>query len=163
MKLRLAYVLAFGALSALGGCAHQEYFAGTTIPRTEENRKIIETVEQYRQRLLARNIEGLLVLASDKYFEDSGTPRSDDDYGYDGLKQVLANQLKRVKSMRYEIEYRTINVTGAEPTKRAEVEVFLDGSFELAAEAGDRYRRVNDYHHFVLEQKGDEWKFLSGM
>jgi hypothetical protein len=162
MKLRLAYVLAFGALSALGGCAHTEYFAGTTIPRTEENRKIIETVEQYRQRLLSRNIEGLLVLASDKYFEDSGTPRSDDDYGYDGLKTVLTNQLKRVKSMRYEIEYRNIKTTGSDP-KRAEVEVFLDGSFELAAEAGDRYRRVNDYHRFVLEQKGDEWKFLSGM
>jgi hypothetical protein len=162
MKLRLACLLAFGALSALGGCAHQEYFAGTTIPRTEENRKIIETVEQYRQRLLSRNIEGLLVLASDKYFEDSGTPRSDDDYGYDGLKVVLANQLKRVKSMRYEIEYRNIHITGTDP-RRAEVEVFLDGSFELAAEAGDRYRRVNDYHHFILEQKGDEWKFLSGM
>jgi len=162
MKLLRLAVLAFGALSALGGCAHQEYFSGTTIPRTEENRKIIETVEQYRQRLLARNVEGLLVLASDKYFEDSGTPRSDDDYGYDGLKQVLTNQLKRVKSMRYEIEYRTIHVTGSDP-RRAEVEVFLDGSFELAAEAGDRYRRVNDYHHFVLEQKGEEWKFLSGM
>ena len=162
MKLLRVAVLALGALSALGGCAHQEYFSGTTIPRTEENRKIIETVEQYRQRLLARNVEGLLVLASDKYFEDSGTPRSDDDYGYDGLKQVLTNQLKRVKSMRYEIEYRTIHVTGSDP-RRAEVEVFLDGSFELAAEAGDRYRRVNDYHHFVLEQKGEEWKFLSGM
>jgi hypothetical protein len=162
MKLLRLAVLALGALSALGGCAHQEYFAGTSIPRTEENRKIIETVEQYRQRLLARNVEGLLVLASDKYFEDSGTPRSDDDYGYDGLKQVLSNQLKRVKSMRYEIEYRNIKVTGSDP-RRAEVEVFLDGSFELAAEAGDRYRRVNDYHHFVLEQKGDEWKFLSGM
>jgi hypothetical protein len=145
--------------AAVTGCAHTEYFAGTTIPRTEKNRKIIETVEQYRQRLLSRNIEGLLVLASDRYFEDSGTPRSDDDYGYDGLKQVLTNQLKRVKSMRYEIEYRNIKVTGT----RAEVEVFLDGSFELAAEAGDRYRRVNDYHHFVLEQKGEEWKFLSGM
>jgi hypothetical protein len=162
MKLLRLAVLALGALSALGGCAHQEYFSGTSIPRTEENRKIIETVEQYRQRLLARNVEGLLVLASDKYFEDSGTPRSDDDYGYDGLKQVLTNQLKRVKSMRYEIEYRNIHVTGSDP-RRAEVEVFLDGSFELAAEAGDRYRRVNDYHHFVLEQKGDEWKFLSGM
>jgi hypothetical protein len=166
MKLpRAACLVVLGALAALGavGCAHQEYFAGTTIPRTEQNRKIIETVEQYRQRLLARNIEGLLVLASDKYFEDSGTPRSDDDYGYDGLRQVLASQLKRVKSMRYEIEYRNIKVTGSDPNKRAEVEVFLDGSFELAAEAGDRYRRVNDYHHFVLEQKGDEWKFLSGM
>ena len=163
MKLLRLAVLAFGAVTALGGCAHQEYFAGTTIPRTEENRRIIETVEQYRQRLLARNIEGLLVLASDKYFEDSGTPRSDDDYGYEGLKRVLADQLKRVKSMRYEIEYRTIKVTGSDQSKKAEVEVFLDGSFELAADAGDRYRRVNDYHHFVLEQKGDEWKFLSGM
>ena len=163
--LAVARLLVLGVLPALGAaaCAHQEYFAGTTIPRTEENRRIIETVEQYRQRLLARNIEGLLVLASERYFEDSGTPRSDDDYGYDGLKQVLANQLKRVKSMRYEIEYRTIKVTGSDQSKKAEVEVFLDGSFELAADAGDRYRRVNDYHHFVLEQKGDEWKFLSGM
>jgi hypothetical protein len=157
LGLALALLLSLGAGAM--GCAHREYFAGTTIPRTEQNRKIIETVEQYRQRLLSRNVEGLLVLASDKYFEDSGTPRSDDDYGYDGLKQVLTNQLKRVKSMRYEIEYRNINISGS----RAEVEVFLDGSFELAAEAGDRYRRVNDYHHFVLEQKGDEWKFLSGM
>ena len=166
MKLpRAHWLVLLGVVQALGAgaCGHQEYFAGTTIPRTEQNRKIIETVEQYRQRLLARNIEGLLVLASDKYFEDSGTPRSDDDYGYEGLKHVLADQLKRVKSMRYEIEYRNIKVTGADDAKKAEVEVFLDGSFELAAEAGDRYRRVNDYHHFVLEQKGDEWKFLSGM
>jgi hypothetical protein len=153
--------LALGLLFAASavGCAHEEYFAGTTIVRSEQNRKIIEVVEQYRRRLLEHNIEGLLVLASDKYFEDSGTPRSDDDYGYDGLKLVLANQLKRVKSMRYEIEYRHIKVTG----KRAEVEVFLDGSFELQADAGDRYRRVDDYHRFVLEQKGDDWKFLSGM
>jgi hypothetical protein len=159
LRLGLALALLLSLGTGATGCAHREYFAGTTIPRTEQNRKIIETVEQYRQRLLSRNVEGLLVLASDKYFEDSGTPRSDDDYGYDGLKQVLTNQLKRVKSMRYEIEYRNINISGS----RAEVEVFLDGSFELAAEAGDRYRRVNDYHHFVLEQKGDEWKFLSGM
>ncbi len=156
---RLGLLVALGGALFGGACAHPDYFAGTTIQRSEQNRKIIETVEQYRQRLLSRNVDGLLVLASDRYFEDSGTPRSDDDYGYDGLRQVLTNQLKRVKSMRYEIEYRNIKVTGT----RAEVEVFLDGSFELAADAGDRYRRVNDYHRFVLEEKGDEWKFLSGM
>ncbi len=156
-----------GALLALAGlvlfaagCAHREYFPGTTIIRSEENRKIVEIVEQYRERLLSRNTVGLLALASPRYFEDSGTPRSDDDYGYDGLKQVLETRLQRVKSLRYEIEYRNIRVTGDE----AEVEVFLDGSFELAAaDAGDRYRRVNDYHRFLLERQGDEWKFLAGM
>lgn len=142
------------------GCAHREYFPGTTIVRSEENRKIIETVEEYRQRLIQRNVVGLLALASPKYFEDSGTPRSDDDYGYDGLKAVLETQLPRVKSLRYDIEYRNIRVSG----DQAEVEVFLDGSFEISApEAGDRYRRVNDYHRFILAKEGDQWKFLAGM
>lgn len=142
-----------------GACAHTDYFPGTTILRTEDNVKIVETLEQYRRRLLEHNVDGLLVLASQTYFEDSGTPRSDDDYGYEGLKQVLGNKLKLVKSLRYEIEYRNITVKG----NRAEVEVFLDGSFELAAEAGDRYRRVNDYHRFVLERENDQWKFVRGM
>jgi hypothetical protein len=151
--------LALGASVAVG-CAHREYFPGTEIVRSEENRKIIETVEEYRRRLMQRNVVGLLALASPRYFEDSGTPRSDDDYGYDGLKRVLEKQLPRVKSLRYDIEYRNIHVTGTE----VEVEVFVDGSFEIAApEAGDRYRRVNDYHRFLLAKEGDEWKFLGGM
>ena len=148
-------VVATGA----GACAHTDYFPGTTILRSEDNLKIIETVEQYRRRMLEHNVDGLLVLASQTYFEDSGTPRSDDDYGYEGLKQVLSTKLKLVKSLRYEIEYRNITVRG----NRADVEVFLDGSFELAAEAGDRYRRLNDYHQFTLEREGESWKFVRGM
>ncbi len=145
----------------LGACAHQEYFPSSTIPKTDENKQIIETVESYRRRLLERNVEGLLVLASEKYFEDSGTPRSDDDYGYNGLKMVLSKRLSRVQSMRYEIEYRSIKHAG----NRAEVEVFLDGSFELSAKSGDRYRRVNDYHRFILERTptDEKWRFISGM
>jgi hypothetical protein len=155
--LVLAFALAVGAGT---GCAHREYFPHTTIERSEENRKIIQTVEEYRQRLMQRNVVGLLALASPRYFEDSGTPRSDDDYGFDGLRKVLETQLPRVKSLRYDIEYRNIRVSG----DQAEVEVFLDGSFEITApEAGDRYRRVNDYHRFLLDREGDEWKFIAGM
>jgi hypothetical protein len=157
-SIALGLVLALGVVAG-SGCAHEDFFPGTTIVRSEQNRQIVQTIDQYRRRLVERNIEGLLVLASEKYFEDSGTPRSDDDYGYEGLKDVLNSKLKRVKSLRYEIEYRNIKVTG----NRAEVEVFLDGSFELAADAGDRYRRVNDYHRFVLEVVDEKWKFLSGM
>ncbi len=161
MRTRNQFLMAAAVLFSVGAgaCAHTDYFPGTTILRNEDNVKIVETLEQYRRRLLEHNVDGLLVLASQTYFEDSGTPRSDDDYGYEGLKQVLANKLKLVKSLRYEIEYRNITVKG----NRADVEVFLDGSFELAAEAGDRYRRVNDYHRFVLERENDQWKFVRGM
>ncbi|HTA20724.1 MAG TPA: hypothetical protein VK989_15630, partial [Polyangia bacterium] len=67
--LALGLLVAMGAAGA-AGCAHEDYFAGTTIIRSEQNRKIIEVVEQYRHRLLEHNVDGLLVLASDKYFED---------------------------------------------------------------------------------------------
>ena len=142
------------------GCAHQAFLPGTTIVKSEDNEKIVDTIEQYRKRLTERNIEGLLVLASEKYREDSGTPRSDDDYGYQGLQEVLKTRLVRLKSLWYEIELRDIRVRD----KEADVDVFLNGSFELASESsGERYRRVNDYHRFVLERSGDGWKFLSGM
>jgi hypothetical protein len=152
-------VVAFVATMPLG-CAHPNYYPGTTILKNEETQQIVDTVDQYRQRLTERNVDGLLVMASEKYREDSGTPRSDDDYGYEGLREVLKTRLTRLKSIWYEIEMRQINVIGS----RAEVDVFLNGSFELAApKVGDRYRRVNDYHRFVLERRGDKWKFLSGM
>ena len=101
------------------------------------------------------------MLASEKYFEDSGTPRSDDDYGYDGLKMVLSKRLSRVQSMRYEIEYRNIKHAG----NRAEVEVFLDGSFELSAEVGRSLppRERLPPLHPRAQQADEKWRFISGM
>ncbi len=150
----------FLLLALAGGCARTKLISGTQVPDTEENRAILQAIETYRQRLLEKNVEGLLLLASDKYFEDSGTPRADDDYGYAGLKVVLANRLNRLRSLRYEIQYRGVKVD----RDSAQVEVFINGAFELQAESGDRYRRVSDYHRFVLERAGEKkWKFLSGM
>jgi hypothetical protein len=160
MKTSLGPLLAAAALAAsAAACAHGDFFPGTRVPRTTENQKILDTVEQYRVRLMQRDADGLMVLASERYREDSGTPRSDDDYGFQGLRNVLKTRLNRVKSIWYEIEVQDMR---AEATQ-AEVDVFLNGSFELASESGDRYRRVNDYHRFVLERQGDKWKFLSGM
>jgi hypothetical protein len=158
--------LFFGlALLAVGiGCGHGNYLAGTTIPATDANREIIETIEEYRMRLMEKNVEGLLLLASEKYFEDGGTPEPNDDYGYAGLATILRGRLQRVESIRYDIQYKKIRV-GSDG--RAEVEAFLSGAFELQGEAGERYRRVSDFHRFILERATDggsaKWKFLSGM
>jgi hypothetical protein len=149
------------AVLAVGGCAGGNVIPGTTVKDTEVNRAIIKAVEDYRSSLESRDVERLLMLASDRYAEDSGTPRPDDDYKYDGLKHVLTSRLSRVRSIRYSIQYRNIRMLG---DKEAEVEVHLNGSFELMSESGERYRNIDDYHHFFLEKTGrDRWKFLSGM
>jgi len=155
----LAGFLVTALMVTAGGCAHKQFFPGTTILRTTANQNIVATIDEYRLRLSERNADGLILLASESYREDSGTPRSDDDYGYEGLRQVLRTRLSRVKSIWYEIELRDIRVVN----EHAEVDAFLNGSFELASESGDRYRRVNDYHRFVLTHEGEKWKFVSGM
>jgi len=151
-------------LAVLGlGCGHGNFIPGTTIPATDTNRDIIATIEEYRVRLIEKNVEGLLLLASSKYFEDGGTPQPNDDYGYAGLSTILGGRLQRVESLRYDIQYKKIKV---QPDGRAEVEAFLSGAFELQGEAGERYRRVSDFHRFVLEPAdggSTKWKFLSGM
>jgi hypothetical protein len=164
--MKTARPILFGlALSAAWlGCAHGNFLPGTTIPATDTNREILDTIEEYRMRLVDKNVEQLLLLASDKYFEDGGTPRTNDDYGYDGLAKILSSRLQRVESIRYDIQYKSIKLRS---DGRAEVEAFLNGAFELQGEVGERYRRVNDYHRFVLERSttggSAKWKFVSGM
>lgn len=155
----------FGVVVSAGliaACAHNDVIPGTNIADTPENREVVETIEKYRKRLVERNVEGLLALADQGgYFEDGGTPSASDDYGYSGLQSILRDRLMRLQSIRYEIQYRNVRITG----RRAEVDVFIDGSFEVTSpEVGERYRRVNDHHRFVLiSDKNGKWHFTSGM
>ena len=164
MKTAKRLLLGLAASVAVLGCSHARYLPGTTIPANEVNREIVDTIEEYRSRLMEKNVDGLLLLASEKYFEDGGTPQPNDDYGYAGLATILGGRLQRVESIRYDIQYKTIKVNS---DGRAEVEAFLSGAFELQGETGERYRRVNDFHKFVLERStvggSQKWKFLSGM
>lgn len=144
------------------GCGHGRYIPGTTVLATDTNQEIIDSIENYRMNLVQKDVDALLLLASDRYFEDGGTPQASDDYGFEGLKVILQSRLQRVQSMRYDIEYQSITVKDG----MAEVKVFLNGAFELRGEAGERYRRINDIHRFVLERTSGgthKWKFLSGM
>lgn len=156
--------LVLALVGAGTGCGHGHYLPGTTILANDTNREVIDTVEQYRMKLSEKNVDGLLLLASEKYFEDGGTPQSNDDYGFSGLATILTGRLQRVESIRYDIQYKRITI-GADG--RAVVESFLSGAFELQGEVGERYRRVNDFHRFVLERStnggSSKWKFVSGM
>ncbi len=141
------------------GCATLRTIPGTTVIDTKDNRDLIDLCERYRHALEDRDASQLLALAHPQYYEDSGTPKADDDYGYDGLKEVLSKRLSAVRAVRYNIEYRKIEFSGS----RAHVDIRYDASFQLSTEMGDRWERKQNDKRIELENDGRRWLIISGM
>lgn len=159
MPSRFALVFAFGFGLAASGCATLLRIPGTTVVDNPANREIIKLCERYRQAMEERDSGTLLALAHPAYFEDSGTPSGDDDYGYEGLKQVLGDRLRKVRSLRYNVEYRSVEITGT----RAQVQIRFDASYQIATEMGDRWERKQNEKRIEFERDGNRWLIVAGM
>lgn len=155
---RLRLVLVALSLWA-GGCATISVIPGTKVPDTKPNRELLEVCERYRHAMEDRDVATLLALAHPNYYEDSGTPSGNDDYGYDGLKDVLQKRLAAVKTLRYNIEYRRVQIEG----HHAQVDIRYDASFQLATEMGDRWERKQNDKRIELENDGKRWLIIAGM
>lgn len=146
-------------LAWLGACASTDFIQGTKLEDTPENREMVRVIERYRRALERRDVAALLSMAHPWYFEDSGTAKGDDDYGYDGLKKVLATRLADVQSVRYGIQYKKVSFSG----NRARVQVFIDASFQHVAEGREKWQRKTDDNEIELIKDDKGWRFLAGM
>jgi hypothetical protein len=142
-----------------GGCAHVNVIPGTRVEDTKANREILDVVERYRRAMEERDTVTLLALAHPNYYEDSGTPKGDDDYGYEGLREVLQRRVAALRTVRYNIEYRKITVEG----HHAQVDIRYDASFQIATEMGDRWERKQNDKRIELENDGHRWLIIAGM
>jgi len=151
------------AAALASACATPPLIAGTKVIDNRPNRAIIEVCEKYRHALEDRDADALLAMASPQYFEDSGTPKADDDYGYDGLKQIIATRLAALKSVRYSVQYR--NVQFSPSMTHVAVDIRYDASFQLLTELGDRWERKQSEKRLELEFDKDKriWLFTTGM
>ncbi|MSP58864.1 MAG: hypothetical protein EXR72_00720 [Myxococcales bacterium] len=158
---RLApFYFAFALALALGpACAAVHTIPGTTVADSRANRDLLQVCEKYRRALEERDAPTLLAMADPSYFEDSGTPKGDDDYGYEGLKKVIATRLQSLRSLRFNVEYRSIEVKGT----RAQIEIRYDASFQVATDMGDRWERKQNDKRLDLAYNGHRWLFVAGM
>lgn len=150
----------FVALSLLMGvgCAH------TTIPNTfvedtKENRRVLEFVDQYRKAVEAQDLGALLSLASERYFDDMGTPQGDDDIDYNALKEGLVRLRKDVQEVRYQISYRGVTYVG----DHALVDILYTGWFKINTPDGTQWKRRLEPHRLVVAEEKNKYKILSGM
>jgi len=156
--------LPFLALTAgllAGACAGStKYIYGTKVVDTKENRSLLGVVEQYRLALERKDTQTLLNLASKEYWEDGGTPTGSDDYGYDGLREVLDSRFARADGIRYSVRYMDVKRMN---NNRAAVDVLIDASYSIETANGKQRKDMRDQNEMVLMWDGANWKFVSGM
>jgi hypothetical protein len=161
--IRLSVLLAI----TLAACSQStSYVPGTAIPYSDSNKAVLDTVEEYRLAVERGDADGLMLMASKQYWEDSGTPSGSDDYGYEGLRTVLLTRLQRASDIRYSVRYMKVHQQCVELKVgcHAQVDVMIDASFTIADAFGKPKRPdKRDQNELVLEWDGKRWTFISGM
>ena len=162
------FIIATLAATATACGAKAQYVSGTRIPYSSNNKSVLEAVENYRLAVEQRDAEKLLLMAhKTKYWEDSGTPTGSDDYGYEGLANVLATRLQAATEVRYSMRYQRVaqQCPGElTPGCQATVDVMIDASFTIQDVHGKQARPdKRDQNQFLLEWDGQRWQFISGM
>jgi hypothetical protein len=147
------------AVSATGCSSNATYIRGTRVDDTTENRTIIGVVERYRLAVERKDAPALMKMAAKSYWEDGGTPTGADDYGYDGLREVLVGRFQRADDIRYSMKYVKVRRQG----QRAYVEVVIDASYTVTTSQGEQRMDQRDQNQLILEWDGEHWMFISGM
>jgi hypothetical protein len=155
-------------LLAVTACAAQvKYVPGTRVPYSDANDSVLKACEDYRLAVERADVDALMLMAHKQYWEDSGTPSGSDDYGYDGLRNVLLTRLPKASDIRYSMRYVNVRQSCAgelHPGCRAAVDVLIDASFTITDALGKPKRPdKRDQNELVLEWDGHRWLFISGM
>jgi len=155
------------AMVSVGACAHQvTYVPGTRVPYSDINKSVLDTCEEYRLSVERGDADALMLMAHKQYWEDSGTPSGSDDYGVEGLRNVLLTRLQKASDIRYSVRYVGVHqqCNTLREGCRATVDVMIDASFTIANPLGRPIRPdKRDQNQLVLEWDGHRWLFLSGM
>src|SRR5690242_13632346 len=158
----------FFALVLIAACAHEaHYVPGTAVPYSEANDSVLKACEEYRMAVERGDADALMLMAHKQYWEDSGTPSGSDDYGYEGLRNVLTTRLQKASDIRYSMRYIAVHQQCPDELKagcKAAVDVMIDASFTVTSAMGQPKRPdKRDQNQLVLEWDGRRWLFLSGM
>lgn len=158
---RLAPLASLALLLAVTACT-TKYIGNTRIEDTAENREILRVVEQYRRAMDDRDVQRILELCADEFFEDPGTPSDpSDDYDKIGLRTRLEATFAKVEEQRLRIDVRKIQF--ADDGKTAFVEYRYDLRYRLNLPNAGEWRDSNDLSRLSMKRVADGWLITGGI
>ncbi len=155
---RFALVLTCGLALAASACAHSN-IPGTEIEDSEENREIVQLVQEYKQAVERLDTDAIMALVSPRFYENNGNVDTSDDYDYRGLESNLRSNFERTK--RIQLMVRVDDVQVDEQTAYAEV------YYEIRAHndypAGLKWETGTDRTRLQFERIDDAWRIVAGL
>jgi ketosteroid isomerase-like protein len=148
------------ALAALLAAACARNIPNTEIRDTTDNRAIISAVDAYRKAFDTRNVDGVMMLVSPRYYDDGGTIDASDDVDYKALPVVLQDTFQRIKDVRLEFGITNIEIVG----DKAMVDLFYDAKYRVTTPRNEIAKRDTDVQRLVF-QKDEQgaWKIITGL
>lgn len=133
---------------------------GTKIEDSKENRTVLQVLGAYKVAVESRNVEAVLALCSEKYYEDNANTDPSDDYGYSDLRtKVLPDTFRRLSEVRLELEVKTVKVE----KKKAYADVRFQFQAKMALPAGEKWHADTELNRIELEEENGEWKIIRGL
>ncbi len=154
----LLFLWVLPAVLAVPGCGGA-VIPNTDVPDSGENREVVDFVEQYRHAVEERSPSQILRLVSERYFDDNGTPTTEDDMDYDALREHFARWGDDVIDVRYEMRYRRVTFA----PDRIFVDFTYTGSFKVRDVEGERWSRRLADNRIEIVREDDELRIISGL
>lgn len=150
------FTLAIAALAS--ACAHST-IPGTEIEDTEENREIIQLVEEYKNAVERLDTDAILALVSPSFFENNGNIDEADDYDKAGLGDNLRANFERTKRIQLILRIDDVQVE--------EGKAFAELYYQIRAHneypAGTKWETGSDRTRLEFERVDDKWLIVSGL
>lgn len=159
MRNALPLTALAASLAALAAGCNADLIPNTDVPDTAENREAILFVEDYRHAVESRDVGQILQLVSPLFYDDNGTPTTEDDRDYDSLREELAALADRLLDVRYEMRYRRVTYR----PDRILVDYTHTSSFKVATPEGDHWERRLGDNRIELVREDGELKIISGI
>jgi hypothetical protein len=120
----------------------------------------VRILYEVREAMEARDADRLLAHVSEDYFEDNGTPKPEDDYGFKELKSsVLPQSLSHTTEVHLSLEVHEVVVEG----DRARADVRYDSRVHLDMPSGALWDSHKEFNRVEFAREGGTWRIISGL
>lgn len=126
---------------------------------TTDHRAILKVLENFMKSYEALDIEGLLALTSERFYETSGSNETSKHFNREGLRKHFGNHFKTVKKCILELELKDLTQQGDDAT----LDYRYLTRFLMDLPSGEKWQVTDDVAQMKLVKENGTWKVLSGM